>query len=332
MKATTIAPANIAFIKYWGKTNDRLTLPNNTSVSMNLDSLTTKTTVEFDESLEKDRVEIAYYGSVRIQADSGTYQRVVEQLDRIRKLSKLPLKAKVVSENTFPAGVGIASSASAFCALTLATVKASGLKLNTKELTILTRLGGSGSACRSIPNGFVEWKKGHSSQTSYAVSLEQETHWHLYDVILVVSDAYKKVSSLEGHALAHTSPYYATRLRELRNRTIQVKKGIHTKNLTMLGIASQQDAISLHCIAMTSNPPIFYWLGGTMSIINEVYRLQSLGVSVYFTIDAGPNVHLLCEEGTVEFLQQNFSTYPFIQQIFVAKAGKGARYSEEHLF
>ena len=164
MKATAIAPSNIAFIKYWGVKDEILRLPKNGSISMNLSNLLTTTTVEFNSNLTEDEI------SINETKESKEQNRVEEHLDRIRKLANLSQKAKVVSQNNFPTATGLSSSASGFAALSLAGAKAAGLNLSEKDLSILARQG-SGSACRSIPDGFTEWLDGDTSETSYAVSL-----------------------------------------------------------------------------------------------------------------------------------------------------------------
>src|SRR3989304_6673895 len=164
-KATAIAPSNIAFTKYWGRKDEVLRLPENGSISMCLSDLLTTTTVEFSENYTKDEVIINGGG-----LEAGEAERVIKHLDRVRKMANISLKAKVVSNNNFPTGTGLSSSSSGFAALTLAASKAAGLNLSEKELSILARQG-SGSACRSIPDGFVEWLDGDTNETSYAVSL-----------------------------------------------------------------------------------------------------------------------------------------------------------------
>jgi len=185
MKATAVAPANIAFIKYWGKADEVLRIALNDSVSMNLSGAYTTTTVDFSPDYTEDEVLFCSYPldipspkREFIKMDALEARRIVEHLDRVRKKSGIPDKAKVVTKNSFPKGAGAASSASGFAALTVAGFAAAGLKLSEKELTIFARLG-SGSACRSIPDGFVVWQKGNSSETSYAYSLYPHTYWDL---------------------------------------------------------------------------------------------------------------------------------------------------------
>jgi len=160
MKATAKAPANIASIKYWGRKDEKLRLPANDSISMNLSEVFTITTVEFSESYKKDEVKL-----VGKKLDRKEEKRIIDHLDRVRNLAKIKTFAKVVTKNNFPTGTGIASSASGFAALTVAAVKASGLEFSERQLSILARQG-SGSACRSIPDGFVELKSGSSSDSS----------------------------------------------------------------------------------------------------------------------------------------------------------------------
>src|SRR3989344_1854780 len=150
MKATAVAPSNIAFIKYWGRKDEVLRLPENGSISLNLSNLLTMTTVEFSEKYNEDSV--IYNG----KQEELVGNRAIKHVERIRQKAKIKLKVKVVTQSNFPPGVGLSSSASGFAALTLAGTKAAGLTLSEKELSILARQG-SGSACRSIPDGFVEW-------------------------------------------------------------------------------------------------------------------------------------------------------------------------------
>ena len=324
MKTTAIAPANIAFIKYWGKKDLKLNLPFNNSISMNLDRCLTTTTVEFSQKYKKDEVYI------RDEGKRAT-QRVVDHLKRIRKLGKSQLRAKVVSSNSFPSGVGIASSASGFAALTLAATVALGLKLSQSKLSALARFG-SGSACRSVPDGFVEWKKGESDQTSYALSLAPEDFWDLTDIVVIVSLKKKKTSSLSGHAAALTSPYFEERLENLPKRISKVKEAIKGKDICLLGETIEEEAIDLHIIAMTSKPPLFYWEGKTLEIIKKTREWREKGLPVYFTIDAGPNVHLICQGKDKGKILEKLKEVRGIKQIIVNKPAVGARLAKEHLF
>ncbi|MCK4801300.1 MAG: hypothetical protein KAS84_04860, partial [Anaerolineales bacterium] len=164
MNSTAFATAhpNIAFIKYWGNRDQALRIPSNSSLSMNLKELETQTRVSFDSTLKEDHL------FLNESLESGTsLERVSILLERIRKMAGIDFFARVESENNFPTGTGIASSASAFAALSCAASSAAGLNLSERELSQLARTG-SGSASRSIPGGFVEWQAGYNDETSYA--------------------------------------------------------------------------------------------------------------------------------------------------------------------
>lgn len=317
-KATAIAPANIAFIKYWGRVNEELRLPANSSISMNLSEAYSETTVEFNKKFKKDVV--MFKGKRMLFSEAN---RVIKHLDRIRALAGLNLKAKVETRNSFPKGTGIASSASGFAALTLAASKAAGLTLNKKDLSILARLG-SGSACRSIPDGIVEWKKGKTSKKSYAVSLFPASYWDLRDIIVVVGARSKKVGSTEGHAVAESSPFYKERIRGMEKKIKSIKKAIKNKNFKRFGEILEAEAINMHMVMMTSEPPLFYWLPKTLKVMQFVIKQREKGVKSYFTIDAGPNVHIICQAKNAQKIVRELKRMEGIKNILVCKPSNGA--------
>lgn len=329
-KATAVSNSNIAFIKYWGNHDAKLRMPLNDSLSMNLDALRTVTTVEFDKSLKQDEVVIG-----AASADDKTRARVVEHLGRIRTLAKMDTYARVMSRNTFPSAAGLASSASAFAALTVAATRAAGLELSERQLSILARQG-SGSAARSIPAGFTEWLAAtnvtSTSEQSYARQLLPPDAWDLRDVIAIVSTDAKKVGSSEGHALAHTSPFLGERISRLPIRYHRVRRELFAKNLKGMGPDIEAEAIELHAIAMTSRPPIFYWTPGTVRVMDAVRQWRNEGLEAYYTLDAGPNVHIITAAKDAAEVEKRVREIGEVQQILVSGPGGGARLGEEHLF
>jgi len=193
-------------------------------------------------------------------------------------------------------------------------------------------MAGSGSACRSVYGGYVEWLVGKTSESSYAVQLESEDHWELYDVVLVISDKEKPVSTLEGHDLARTSPYFKTRLSEMPKRLTNIREAIKSKDLERLGLEIEREAVSLHMMAMTSVPQVWYWLGGTIEAVHQLFALRKQGLRAYWTMDAGPNVHIICEKDALSKLKQVFGKAPYVQQIFESKIGAGAKIIKQDLF
>ena len=322
LKATAAACANIAFIKYWGKRDAELNLPANSSLSMNLDRLTTVTTVEFSPDYADDVIVLdgrEEWGAAR--------QRIVAHLDRVRAMAGLRARARVVSENSFPTSAGLASSASGFAALSLAASRAAGLELSLRELSILARFG-SGSACRSVPGGFTEWTAGTSSQESFAKQIAPPEHWELRDVIAIVSRAHKRVGSTEGHALAPTSHLYQARVASVAERLAQAKTALLERDLATLGRIMEEDAVSMHAVMMTSRPPIYYWLPSSIQLIHEVQRWRAEGLEVYFTFDAGPNAHLICQAADQAEVERRLRDIEDVLEVIVSGPGPGARVIE----
>lgn len=290
---------------------------------MNLDALTTTTTVEFDEGLEADEVVIGDEPT-----DAKTKTRVVQQLDRIRAEAKISTKARVHSHNNFPTATGLASSASAYAALTLAGTRAAGLELSERNLSIMARLG-SGSAARSVPAGFVEWfaatNTTSTSDLSYARQVMPPDAWDLKDVIAVVSHDPKKVGSSEGHAAVNTSPFLGERISRLPIRYHKVRRELLNKNLQAMGAEIEAEAIELHMLAMTSRPPIFYWAPATVRVMDAVRQWREEGLACYYTLDAGPNVHILTQAKDAEEVAKRLHGFSDVLDVIVSGAGGGAR-------
>lgn len=326
MKKTAIAPANIAFIKYWGKKDEELRLPETGSISMSLDHCLTTTTVEFDKQYSHD---LFYYGLELAPPQESA--RVFEHLDRIRDRASVAHYAKVVTQNSFPKGSGNASSASGFAALTVAAAAAAGLSLSEKELSILARIG-SGSACRSIPEGFVEWIEGNDSETSYARCLYPCSYWDLTDVLVIVDSSCKKVGSSQGHTASKQSIFHAPRIHEVRKLLPQMKNAFEKKDFRQLGELIEKDTIYMHAVMMSSTPPIYYWNAGTMAVIQAVCDLREEGTLAYFSIDAGPNVHVICEGKNAHSIDQKLKTISGVYSTIINKPAERAHIVNNHLF
>ena len=325
MKATAKAPANIALIKYWGKTDEILRLPQNSSISMNLDGLSTTTTVDFDEKYAAD--EIIYNGKSKPK-QAG---RIAKHLDLIRKIAQTRLKAKVVTANNFPAASGIASSASGFAALTVAACGALGMDISEKELSIIARQG-SGSAGRSIPDGFAEWHKGDSSETSFAESLHPAGYWNIIDVVAIISDEEKTVSSTRGQTLANSSHFFAARLENIEKKIQEIKKSLSNRDFARFGRIIEAEALELQAIAITSSPALIYWQPKTLEMIKKIYKWREQGLEAYFTEDAGPNLHIFVENKNRDALIGKLNGFEGIKKITINRPSEGTKLSDNHLF
>jgi diphosphomevalonate decarboxylase len=329
MKATIRAGSNIAFIKYWGVDDATLNLPQNNSISMTLADAHTTTTVEWLAKRQIAQDEIILDG---LRLDEHKAARLVRHLERIRELAAIDLHARVVSQNNFPMASGIASSASGFAALTTAACTALGLPWDAKRLSAIARRG-SGSASRSLFGGFVEWERGDDDATSVAHQLYPPEHWALYDVVAVVSGAEKAVSSEQGHRLAASSPLNGGRVASLSAALADIRMALAQRDLRRLGPVIELDALAMHAVMMTSIPSLFYWQPGTLEIIQAVrqWREQD-GLQAYFTIDAGPNIHVICEAAEVETVEARLNRLTSVQQVIVSRPGPAPRQLDDHLF
>lgn len=326
MKATAIAPSNIAFTKYWGRRDEVLRLPENGSVSMCLSNLLTTTTVEFSTDFTRDEITINGGG-----IEDGEAERVIKHLDRVRKMAGIDLKTKLVSENNFPSATGLSSSASGFAALTLSATKAAGLDLSEKEFSILARQG-SGSACRSIPSGFVEWLDGNTSETSYAVQIFPPNWWKIADIVAIVSEGKKEVPTSVGQKSAQSSPFMKVRLSRMKEKNKLVKRLIKEKKFKQFGELIEVEALELHTIMLTQYPPLIYWTPGTLTIMKLCPHWRAEGLPVYFTINTGQDIHLICEQKNIKKVQAQLKGLDFVKDIIVNTPGEGTRLSDKHLF
>jgi diphosphomevalonate decarboxylase len=348
-KATAQAHPNIALIKYWGNRDQQLRLPANPSLSMNLAGLTTTTTVEFDPSLKQDELIL---GGRTISGPGR--ERVSRFLDQVRQLcgntaargaSAATQQAQrrsgdgfadsarhdaahyfaiVDSRNNFPSGAGLASSASGFAALALAATAAAGLHLNEAELSRLARLG-SGSACRSVPGGFVEWALGVDDHTSYAQSIAPASHWNLYDIVALIDVTHKSIGSTEGHAVAATSPLQAARVATAAERLAQARSAVLARDFAALAEVVELDSLMMHAVMITSSPVLMYWQPATVAVMQAVRQWRLNGLAACTTIDAGPNVHVICTAEAASEVTLRLRVIPGVKQVITAGVGGSTR-------
>ncbi len=313
--ATAEASPNIALVKYWGDADHALRLPANGSISMTLGGLSTVTRVTFDPSLEKDSLLLG--GE---PAPPAALERVARHLDVLRAHAGFGGHARVESTNNFPSGAGVASSASAFAALTLAALTAAGCAETSETLSRLARRG-SGSACRSILGGFAEWQAGAGDADSFATQLAPPDHWALVDLVAVVSQAPKDIGSTEGHRLAATSPFQAARVADAPRRLALCREAILKRDFPALAEVVELDSQMMHAVMMTSTPPLLYWMPTTVDILRAVASWRRAGTGVCATIDAGPNVHCLCEPGAAAAVERALVSVPGVERVLACPPG-----------
>lgn len=316
--STAVAHPNIALIKYWGNRDHNLRLPSNGSISMTLAGLETQTTVEFDSHLSGDLLRIN--GK---EASQNAADRVSAHLDHIRDLAGIPHYAKVTSSSNFPIAAGIASSSSAFAALTLAAAHSAGLDLDVQTLSRIARLG-SGSASRSIFGGFVEWDAGTGDDDSFSQPLASGEDWKLTDLIALVDPSEKPYGSTQGHKFAESSPLQAARVADTPRRLALCREAIENKDFNLLGKIVELDSNLMHSVMQTSTPALRYWTPETVRIMQSVELWRSEKLEVCYTIDAGPNVHCLCTSSSVSEVKTRLKKVPGVQMVLTCNPGTAA--------
>jgi len=294
----------------------------NGSISMNLDGLTTRTTVSFQPSLPYDELIINGH-----EIRGAGLERVSSILEIVRGMANIKDRAEVITENNFPSGAGIASSASAFAALALASSKAAGLTLSEGQLSRLARRG-SGSASRSIPGGFVEWQAGTTDEDSFAFSIAPPDHWELVDLIAIVSASHKKTGSTEGHAVAPTSPLQAARVTDAPRRLEFCRNAILNRDFNSFASIVELDSDMMHAVMMTSSPALHYWKPASLAVMDAVRAWRMDGVPVCYTVDAGANVHVLTLESEAHQIEKRLRAIQGVENVLVARAGGAAKIVE----
>jgi diphosphomevalonate decarboxylase len=326
MKSTYEATPNIAVVKYWGKRDNVLNIPNNGSISVTMgNSLRTMTTVEFDSSLQSDQLLL----NGKPAQDKET-ARATKVLDAVRAAAKMKTRAKIASTNNFPTAAGIASSASGFAALACAGADAAGLKCASRELSIFARLG-SGSACRSVLGGFVEWKPGSKKDgtDSFAVQIAPASHWsELRNVIAITNPERKKTGSAEGMEITtKTSGLYAERVKTRPKILSLMRRAILACDLPSFLELTMRESSHMHAVMLDSFPPIMYLNDVSREIIYAVHEFnESHGKIVAgYTFDAGPNAHVYTDEAHASEVEKMLRGITGVQKTMVCRAGDGPK-------
>ncbi|MBB5633584.1 diphosphomevalonate decarboxylase [Cryobacterium mesophilum] len=316
--ASAQAHSNIALAKYWGKRDAALNIPAVGSISITLDALHTDTRVTFDAGLTKDELWL-----------DGREQQVGRAglvLDLVRERAGIDLRARVVSENNFPTGAGLASSASGFAALAVAATAAAGIEATPRELSVLARRG-SASAARSIFGGYAELHAGESTDgnDSFAEPLLDGDAWPLSVVVAITDPGQKAVSSTVGmQATSASSPFYPAWVESAPADLDRMRAAILAHDLETVGELAEHSCLALHSLMLTTRPALIYWNAATMSAIHAVRGLRAGGLPVYFTIDAGPQVKALCLPADAAAVASALTLVPGVQETRTSVLGPAA--------
>lgn len=324
MKATVRAHPNIALVKYWGKRDREFNTPAAGSLSLTLAAFTTTTTVE-----ESDTDQLNLDGAVQSGAALARFR---SWTDHVRQLTGSTLRFRADTHNDFPTASGLASSASAYAALAVATTACAGVTCDPRELSILARIG-SGSAARSIFGGLVVMNAGNRAdgQDSYAEPLlskgELAEGWPLAMVVAIIDDGRpKEISSRDAmQRCQETSPLYAGWISSVSGDLAAARSAIDNRDLDTLGTVTEHSALTMHAAAIASRPTTLYWRPTTLAAIEAVRAARKDGVSAYFTMDAGPHVKVLTTMEQAGEVARRLESIAGINKVVVSEPGGPAQ-------
>lgn len=309
------AHTNIALIKYWGKRDEIAFLPMNSSLSLTLDAFYTDTKVTINSKSETDQ----FFLNGQLQ-NRETHHVITQFINLFYTDRKTRPLLSIESYNHVPTAAGLASSASAFAALAFALNKFSGLNLSNDVLSTYARQG-SGSATRSLYGGFVEWQRGENKADSKAVFID-DASWDIAMIFLILNKEKKEISSRQGmQHTVDTSPFYQAWVEVAANDLARLKEAIKKQDFTMLGEITEANGMAMHATMLASRPPFTYLSGRSIKAINLIKELRKSGLSCYYTMDAGPNVKILCRQSETTAILNKLKKVYNEKEIVVAKPG-----------
>ncbi len=318
MPITALAHPNIALIKYWGKRDTGRNLPAVGSISVTLDALYTRMSLEIPDSLTEDRL------TLNGQPAPSLLPRLAACLDSV--LGRERPRLSIDSTSNFPVAAGLASSASAFAACVVA---ADALDGGERSRDVLSNLAGrgSGSAARSLFGGFAELRNREDGVE--VTTLLGPDEWPVEVVVAVTSEHKKAVGSGEAMEISRqTSPFYQRWLDEQEHDLAVARDAIAARDFAALGRIAEHNCLKMHSVMWTSRPPMVYWTSATVACLETVRDLAAGGVPVFFTIDAGPQVKALCLPEAADRVARALGETPGVQRILRSKLGEGARVLE----
>lgn len=314
MQAQARAQPNIALIKYWGKRDLKKNLPAVGSISVTLADLYTDMRVVVDDALRQDVLLVNGDPSRTMLA------RVSACIDQVAGPDRSAVR--VESTSNFPIAAGLASSASAFAALVMATDAAFGLSKTHDELVNLAGRA-SGSAARSLLGGFVELQ--NRDDEIVVTSLLEPDDWPLEVVVAITEPGPKPVSSGDAMEISRkTSPFYDRWVEQQSEDLGEAKAAIAERDVRRLGAVAEHNCLKMHSVMWGSRPPLTYWNAATVACMQTVRDLQAQDVNVFFTIDAGPQLKAFCTPDCTATVRAALEATSGVGDVMISGIGKGA--------
>jgi diphosphomevalonate decarboxylase len=315
--ATAVAHANVALVKYWGKRDERLNLPAVGSISLTLSGLRATATV----GPRRDQGSRFFQDGCPVEG--GAAVNMARFLDLLAGEGGPSLAARL--EANFPVGAGLASSAAIFCAVTAAALSVLGRRVDRAELSALARQG-SGSAARSVYGGLVEWHRGvaDDGSDSVATPILREDEWPLALLVAITSEGMKRHPSRDAmRHVAATSPLYKGWLAAQDDDLRAMRVAIAARDLAEVGRIAEENCLRMHATGFAARPPVVFWTPATMAAMDAVHALRDGGIGAWFTIDAGPQVKVLCGPTDADAVAERLRAVPGVLRVLRSGSGPG---------
>jgi diphosphomevalonate decarboxylase len=326
IRASARAAPNFALVKYWGKADDEAMIPATPSLSITLDGpLVSLSISEPEGPARRDEVELD--GDPVPEPWRARTERF---LDLVRDRAGGGPRAVVRATGGPPPASGLASSAAYFAALAMAASRAYGLALDPESVSDLAR-NGSVSAARSVPGGFVVLDPAALSGGKLAAStLLPAAHWNLAVVVAVVDPGMKEMGSSEAMRLTRdTSPFYRAWTGGVRDDFDAAARAARERDIRELGRIAESNCLRMHASAMAARPPVLYLAPGTLAAMARTRKLRDDGIPCFFTVDAGPQVKVVCRQEDVERVREGMQAAPGVQGILTQQPGPGSLFSSD---
>lgn len=316
------ACANVALVKYWGKRDLEANLPAVGSISLTLDGLEAQARISADA---KER-----FTSRGAPVTGKAHKAMVQFLDWLAASRGHDIALAVDIETNFPVAAGLASSAAIYCATASAGLSFLEAEVSRRELSTIARRG-SGSASRSVFGGLVEWHRGANAQgdDSFAEPLLGPDDWKLGMVVAILDEGKKKTSSRDAmQHVAETSPLYSGWLGAQEDDLQSMREAIRTRDFPAMGTITEESTLRMHAVTMAARPAVLYWKPATLQVMETVREMREGGLDAYFTMDAGPQVKVLCQQNDMSKVAAKLQALPPVLRVLQASAGAGVRILE----
>ena len=316
------ACANVALVKYWGKRDLEANLPAVGSISLTLDGLEAQARISADT---KER-----FTSRGAPVTGKAHKAMVQFLDWLAASRGHDIALAVDIETNFPVAAGLASSAAIYCATASAGLSFLEAEVSRRELSTIARRG-SGSASRSVFGGLVEWHRGANAQgdDSFAEPLLGPDDWKLGMVVAILDEGKKKTSSRDAmQHVAETSPLYSGWLGAQEDDLQSMREAIRTRDFPAMGTITEESTLRMHAVTMAARPAVLYWKPATLQVMETVREMREGGLDAYFTMDAGPQVKVLCQQDDMSKVAAKLQALPPVLRVLQASAGAGVRILE----